>query len=193
MSPIVVVQYDPVWPAAFDQLHRTVWPAISDLAMSIEHVGSTSVPGLAAKPVIDLSVVVPSVDDVPRAIEKLARLGYVHSGNLGVDGREAFQSPHHAPRHHLYLCPHGGLALRNHLAVRDHLRAHPEDVARYGALKLQLAARYPDDIAAYTEGKTDVILQILEAAGFRPDELDSIAGINRRQPAEPAHPSEPPG
>jgi GrpB-like predicted nucleotidyltransferase (UPF0157 family) len=182
MSPIVVVRYDPSWPAAFEQLRRSIWPAVSDVATSIEHVGSTSVPGLAAKPVIDVSLVVPSIDDVPAAIDRLAGLGYVHSGNLGVKGREAFQSPHHAPRHHLYLCPRGSLALRNHLVVRDHLRTHREDAARYGALKLQLARQHSDDIAAYTAGKTESILRILEAAGFRPDELDAIDRINRPAP-----------
>src|SRR5262249_22524917 len=158
---------------------RRIWPAVCDVATSIEHVGSTSVPGLAAKPVIDISVVVATSGDVPAAIGRLAGLRYVHSGNLGVEGREAFQSPHHEPRHHLYLCPRGSLALRNHLVVRNHLRTHPEDAARYGALKLQLAARYPDDIASYTAGKTGTILRILEAAGFQPDELDTIDRINR--------------
>ncbi len=182
MSPIVVVPYDPVWPAAFEQLRQVIWPVVADVATSIEHVGSTSVPGLAAKPVIDISVVVPAVDDVTSAIERLAGLGYVHSGDLGVRGREAFQSPHQAPRHHLYLCPRGSLALRNHLVVRDHLRTHPEDAARYGALKLQLAGQYRDDIAAYTAGKTETILRILASAGFRPDELETIERINRGEP-----------
>ena len=181
MSPVVVVPYDPGWPSAFEQLRRSIWPAVSDVATSIEHVGSTAVPGLLAKPVIDVSVVVPAADDVSEAIDRLAELGYVHSGDLGVEGREAFQSPHQSPRHHLYLCPRGSLALRNHLAVRDHLRTHPEDAARYGALKLKLAAQFPDDIAAYTEGKTRAILPILEGAGFRRDELDTIARINRRE------------
>ena len=180
MSPIVVVPYDPGWPGAFEQLRGSIWPAVSDLATSIEHVGSTSVPGLIAKPVIDISIVVPAAGDVFVAIDRLAGLGYVHSGNLGVEGREAFQSPHQSPRHHLYLCPRGSLALRNHLVVRDHLRTHPEDAARYGALKLRLAQQCADDIAGYTEGKTEAILRILETAGFRSDELDTIGRINRR-------------
>jgi len=182
MNPIVVVPYDPAWPSAFEQLRRVIWPAVADVATSIEHVGSTSVPGLAAKPVIDITVVVPAVDDVASAIEGLAGLGYVHSDDLGVIGREAFQSPHQAPRHHVYLCPRGSLALRNHLVVRDHLRTHPDDAARYGALKLQLAGQYRDDVAAYTAGKTETILRILASAGFRPDELETIERINRGEP-----------
>jgi len=100
-----VVEYDPNWPAAFEQLRLVVWPAVSVLATSVEHVGSTSVPGLAAKPIIDISVVVPTAADVPAAIHRLAAVGYVHQGNLGVEGREAFQAPDSTPRRHLYLCP----------------------------------------------------------------------------------------
>src|SRR5262245_7899068 len=132
MNTIVVVEYDPNWPAVFEQLRLGIWPAISDLATSIEHVGSTSVAGLAAKPIIDITVVVPTAADVPLAINRLSALGYVHQGNLGVEGREAFQAPCSMPRHHLYLCPSDSLALRNHLVLRDHLRTHPEVAIRYG-------------------------------------------------------------
>ena len=120
MNTIVVVEYDPNWPTVFEQLRLAIWSAVSDLATSVEHVGSTSVPGLAAKPIIDISVVVPGADEVRVAIDRLAALGYVDRGNLGVDGRGSM------PRHHLYLCPSESLALRNHLAVREHLRADPE-------------------------------------------------------------------
>jgi GrpB-like predicted nucleotidyltransferase (UPF0157 family) len=180
MNTIVVVEYDPNWPTVFEQIRLGIWPAVSDLATSVEHVGSTSVPGLAAKPVIDISVVVPRATDAPAAINRLAALGYVHRGNLGVEGREAFQAPDSMPRRHLYLCPSDSLALRNHLVVRDHLRAHPDVARQYGELKKRLAAQYPEDIDKYTEGKTDAIVRILEAAGFRADELETIERINRR-------------
>jgi GrpB-like predicted nucleotidyltransferase (UPF0157 family) len=180
MNTIVVVEYDPDWPRVFEEIRLVIWPAVSDLATSVEHVGSTSVPGLAAKPVIDITVVVPRVTDVPAAINRLAALGYVHRGNLGVEGREAFQAPDSMPRRHLYLCPSDSLALRNHLVVREHLRAHPEVARQYGELKKRLAAQYPGDIDRYTEGKTDAIVRILDAAGFRADELETIERINRR-------------
>ena len=83
------------------------------------------------------------------------------------------------PRHHLYLCPHDSLALRNHLLVRDYLRAHPEAAARYGELKKQLARQHPDEIGAYVAGKTDLLLEILGASGLSAGELDAIARINR--------------
>jgi GrpB-like predicted nucleotidyltransferase (UPF0157 family) len=130
VGAIVVVDYDPYWPATFEQLRQRIWPAVADVATSVEHVGSTSVPGLAAKPIIDMSVVVPTASDVSIAIGRLAALGYIHCGNLGVEERDAFQSPGDLPRHHLYLCPHNSLALRNHVLVRDYLRAHPEAATR---------------------------------------------------------------
>jgi GrpB-like predicted nucleotidyltransferase (UPF0157 family) len=145
----------------------------------MEHVGSTSVPGLSAKPVIDIDIVVPAEADVPPAIERLTTLGYVHRGDLGVEGREAFTPPAPSPGHHLYLCPSNNLALANHLAVRDYLREHPEDAHEYGALKKQLASRFPHDIDAYIAGKTDAILRILERVGFRQDDRQAIERINR--------------
>jgi GrpB-like predicted nucleotidyltransferase (UPF0157 family) len=76
MRRIVVIEYDPAWPATFDDLRARVWPVVGDHALAIEHMGSTSVPGLAATPIIDMTVVLPSADDVPQAIERLATLGY---------------------------------------------------------------------------------------------------------------------
>src|SRR5258705_12320222 len=89
---VEVVDYDPRWPTRFETLRARIVAALGSLADSIEHVGSTSVPGLAAKPIIDIDVLVVSAIDVPEAIERLALLGYLHRGNLGIDGREAFES-----------------------------------------------------------------------------------------------------
>src|SRR5262245_42394282 len=130
MSPsVVVVPYDGRWPAFFERIRSRVGPALRGVATSVEHVGSTSVPGLAAKPVIDVSVVVPGAPELREAIARLERIGYVHRGTLGIADREAFESPEALPDHHLYVCPQGSVALANHLAVRDWLRAHP-DAAR---------------------------------------------------------------
>ena len=165
MRTIVVADYDPEWPKIFERLRARVWPAVQGIALSVEHVGSTSVPGLAAKPVIDMSIVVPTEADVPRAIERMATLGYEHRGNLGVEGREAFSRPEDLPYHHMYLCPQGSIGLDNLLAVRDYLRDHPETAQAYGDLKKQLAKKFPHDIESYVEGKTDLILGILKAQG----------------------------
>lgn len=176
----MVVEYDPNWLHIFEQLHARVWPAVSDLALSVEHVGSTSVPGLAAKPVIDLNVVARSEQDVPALIERLATLGYVHRGNLGIEGREAFYQPADLPRHHLYLSPQGSLGLRNHLTVRDHLRANPAIAREYGELKRRLARAFPDDIDGYIDGKTDFIVGILRRAGLHPEQVSSIEAANKK-------------
>lgn len=176
MVSVVVVEYDQAWPAIFEQLRDRIWPAVSDLAHSVEHVGSTSVPGLAAKPVIDLNVVARSERDVPALIGRLATLGYAHRGNLGVEGREAFYQPEGLPRHHLYLSPQGALGLQNHLAVR----ANPDATREYGELKRRLAREFPNDIDGYIDGKTDFIVGILRRAGLHPEQLGSIEAANQK-------------
>ena len=179
---VVVEDYDPAWPRDFEMLRQRVWPVLSGIALRIEHVGSTSVPGLAAKPIIDMTIVVASRDEVPAAIERLASLGYVHQGNLGIDDREAFHHPAELRRHNLYLCPAETIGVVNQIAVRDYLRAHHEEAARYGALKKQLAERFPDDIDSYVFGKTDFVLGILRRAGLTAEQIDKIERDNRPGP-----------
>lgn len=186
---IAVVEYDPAWAEAFERVRATVWPALHDVALAIEHVGSTSVPGLWAKPIVDVDVIVPDEAAVAFAIKRLAAIGYVHRDDLGLTGREAFEAPRDDPTlqpHHLYVCPQGSVALRNHLAVRDHLRAFPASVRAYGALKRRLARAHPHDIDAYVAGKTDFVLAILRAAGFEREELGEIERINRKPMRPPA-------
>jgi GrpB-like predicted nucleotidyltransferase (UPF0157 family) len=180
MRTIVVVDYDPSWPEAFERVHSTIWPVVSDVALGVEHIGSTAVPGLAAKPIIDVDVLVRVESDISAAIERLATLGYVHRGNLGVEGRDAFDSPEGLPAHNLYLCPRNSPGLVNHLAVRDHLRTHRDAAKEYGELKKQLAKQFPHDIGGYVEGKTDFLLRILRAAGLSSERLAEIERANRR-------------
>ncbi len=101
----------------------------------VEHVGSTAVPGLAAKPVLDIDVVVPA-GDVDAAVAALESAGYVHRGDLGVPDREAFHAPDDDPRRHVYVCRAGSLSVRNHLAVRDVLRRREDLREAYAAVKL---------------------------------------------------------
>src|SRR6266571_937284 len=145
----LVVDPDPEWPDQFRRLRDKVWPAVSDFALAIEHVGSMSVRGLAAKPVIDLDIVIPSRNETPIAVAQLGQMGYEHLGDLGIEDREAFRAPEGGPAHNLYVCPRYSLALRNHLALRDHLRAHSADVAAYTALKKRLAEQFRGDIDGY--------------------------------------------
>jgi GrpB-like predicted nucleotidyltransferase (UPF0157 family) len=176
---ITVVDYDPVWSTQFETLRSTILSAVGDIVVAVEHVGSTSVPGVAAKPIIDIDVVVASQADVSVAIERLAVIGYEHHGNLGVEGREAFGSPPELPQRHLYVCVQGGTALQNHLALRDYLRNNSDAAATYGRLKKQLAARFPTDIDRYIDGKTDFILGVLRTMGLTDKQLATIDVINR--------------
>ncbi len=179
MRTIAVVDYDPMWPRVCEEVRATVWKVLKDFAIAVEHVGSTSVPGLAAKPIVDVDVVVASDSDIGKAIEQLATLGYEYRGDLGVTGREAFRNPPGVTSHHLYVCREGVTPLRNHLALRDYLRSHPDKVVAYGDLKKRLAQQFPHDIDAYIAGKTNFILHILEESSFSDDELQRIANPNR--------------
>ena len=163
-AAIVIVDYDPSWPHTFAALRAPIWEAVCDIALAVEHVGGTSVPGLAAKPVIDMDVIVPSPSNIPAVIERLAVLGYEHRGDLGIQGREAFQSPPGLPKHHLYLCAQGCAAVENHLTIRNCLRRDPTVAAQYSLLKRQLAKQFPTDIDRYVSGKTEFLLGVLRAA-----------------------------
>lgn len=162
--PVVIVDYDPAWPEAFARLRDRAAAALGPVARRIEHVGSTSVPGLAAKPVIDLTVVVAAPGDVPEAIRRLAGIGYQHQGDQGIPGREAFSSPPGPPVHHLYVCAEGNRELRRHLLFRDYLRVHPETARQYGDLKRALAERYRTDRDGYSQAKTDFVEGVLREA-----------------------------
>lgn len=179
MPTVVVVDHDPAWAGAFERLRARAWPAVEDLALSMEHVGSTAIPELAAKPIIDASPVLRSEADLTAVVARLAPLGYVHLGDLGIQGPEAFDCSALSPPHPLYACPRGGLGLRNHLAVRDHSRAHPESVRAYGELKRRLAAEHPEDIDASCEGNSEFLLGVLRAAGSDPASLDADESSNR--------------
>jgi GrpB-like predicted nucleotidyltransferase (UPF0157 family) len=187
MSLVVINAYDPEWPRTFERIRAHVWPAVQHAAMSVEHVGSTSVPGLRAKPVIDACIVVASRRDIPYVVKGLTRVGYVHRGDLGVPGREAFQQPAAFPKHHLYASHRGSLNLKNQLGLRDYLRSHPEAAREYGDLKERLAERFPEDIDSYIAGKTEFILGILKQIGLTSEELAAIRSLN--QPENPAPPT----
>jgi GrpB-like predicted nucleotidyltransferase (UPF0157 family) len=155
-GPITIVESDPVWPTQFERLRTRAAAAAGDVVVAVEHIGSTAVPGLAAKPVIDLVVVV-EPHDLQTAVERLIAIGYVHQGNLGVEGREAFGAPKGERKHHLYVSPTDSEELRAQLAFRDRLREDPALGAEYVALKRELAARFRDDRSGYTDAKSDFV------------------------------------
>lgn len=147
-------------------LAARVQATLGSLVITIEHIGSTAVPGLAAKPIIDLDAVLSSPTDLPEAIRLLARIGYVHEGDLGIAGREGFRSPPSEPRHHLYVVAAGAKELRRHLAFRDALRTDGDLRDSYAALKRSLAVQYKDDRNSYTQAKSAFIKSAL-SAGLR--------------------------
>jgi len=172
---ITVVDYDPAWPDRFRALRSEYHRALVEHdvpVLAIEHVGSTSVPGLAAKPVIDCDIVV-RADQVRAAGDVLVGLGFTALGELGVPQRWAFKEPPRLAGTATYVVVEGALALRNHLAVRDVLRADPVLRQRYAAVKKAVAAT-AGDIVEYGRGKNAMVQELLAAAGLTPDERASI-------------------
>jgi GrpB-like predicted nucleotidyltransferase (UPF0157 family) len=160
----MVVAYDPEWPDLFGELRDRVDTALADVAHVTEHVGSTAVPGLDAKPVIDLDVVLPDDAAVGPAIGALAAAGWRHQGDLGIKGREAFLPPADAIYHHLYVVVAGSQPHRDHIDLRDFLRAHPGQAARYSDLKRRLAVLLKTDRSAHGDGKAEMIAEFLRQA-----------------------------
>ena len=164
---ITVVDYDPSWPRRFEALRREYAAAFSAAGVAlvtIEHVGSTSVPGLAAKPVIDCDIVL-TEPDLPAATDVLTGLGFRPLGELGIPLRWAFREPDRLAGTNTYLVIEGCLSLRNHLGLRDTLRARPDLRDRYGALKQRLA-RTTADLEEYGRGKSALVQEILAVAGL---------------------------
>lgn len=164
---VVVEPYRPAWPEEFQIIRGELARALGEDALAVEHVGSTAVEGLAAKPIIDIDAVIPA-GRFAAVREKLAQIGYRHEGDLGIAGREAFQysGKVHLMKHHLYVCYEDCPALHRHLTFRDWLRTHPEDRDFYGAVKTDLAARFPGDIDGYMAGKAPCIEAIYQKCGL---------------------------
>jgi len=163
LNPIVVEPYSPQWQTEFERIKSYLLPFVSELSMAIHHVGSTSVPGLAAKPIIDIDIEIPSYDVFPKVCEQLEKAGWRHGGDYGIEKREAFKSakPLGFMEHHLYVCPSDSAELRRHLAFRDYLRSHKEAAFEYGELKQSLAKKHINDIGAYIDGKSAFIQSVL--------------------------------
>jgi GrpB-like predicted nucleotidyltransferase (UPF0157 family) len=172
---IAVVEYDPAWPGRFEQLRQEYAAAMAAAAVpvvAIEHVGSTSVPGLAAKPVIDCDIIV-AEPDVAAAAQALTGLGFTPLGDLGIPLRQAFREPPRLTGTNTYVIVQGCLSLRNHLAVRDTLRADARLREQYAAVKQRVGATAAD-IDEYGRGKNTIIQQILAAAGLTDAERAAI-------------------
>ncbi len=160
MSPIVrVLPFQVGWRPAFETESLLVREALGDAVHALHHIGSTAVPGLAAKPVIDMLLEVPDLALLDARSEALLALGYEALGEYGLPGRRYFRkSDAQGQRsHHLRAFVAGHREARRHLVFRDYLIAHPEVATAYGALKLAQARAHPQDIEAYMDGKDPFI------------------------------------
>ena len=165
---VIVEPYDEAWEKAFMDIEKELRAALGDTAERIEHVGSTSVRGLSAKPVIDIDVVIRDTSMLPAAVSALAGIGYTHEGDLGIPGREAFKykGKEHLLKHHLYVCAEDSSELKRHITFRDYLRSHPEAVKEYSRVKEEGAALYPYDIDGYIRHKSPFIEKIYKELGI---------------------------
>jgi GrpB-like predicted nucleotidyltransferase (UPF0157 family) len=168
---IVIAPYDPDWPRAFERQRDRIEPVLRPwLVRRVEHMGSTSVPGMPAKAIIDMLAVIRDIDDVQQLMGSLHALGWLHAPEPGDDQRRfrSFCTPSIANRtHHLHVVEMASEQWRGRLAFRDHLRGHPGLAGAYGALKRELAAHHgadPNRRDDYRNGKARFIAEVTELA-----------------------------
>lgn len=156
---VVVVPYNPDWPAMFDAEAARVCQALNDQTAVAHHIGSTAVPGLHAKPVIDMLVEAADVTKLDARNDAIKSLGYEPMGQFGLPGRRFFRKDDTDGNrtHHVHAYANNNPEALRHLAFRDFMRAHPQWAQRYGQLKQRLAQQYPEDIEAYMDGKDPFI------------------------------------
>jgi GrpB-like predicted nucleotidyltransferase (UPF0157 family) len=171
-----IVDHDRAWPGMAEQELRRIEAAVGDVAVRLEHVGSTAVPGLAAKPIIDLQLSVTAMEPRALYVAPLERLGYLFAPAPESPDHHFFAKPPERPRtHHLHVCPAGGEHELRHVAVRDFLRSHPGEAASYAALKRAVVARHPQDRLAYIDGKDEYVTALEQRA---------VAWARRRRPGD---------
>ena len=158
---VVVEKWNPKWKDEFEKIVASLGKDIIYNSIKIEHVGSTSVEGLSAKPIIDLDIVIEN-DNFEIIKRLLNDKGYKHEGDLGIEGREAFSysGKEELMTHHLYVCPKNSKELFKHITFRNFLKNNPALVAEYSKVKEQAAVLYPDDIDKYMEFKSEIIEKI---------------------------------
>jgi GrpB-like predicted nucleotidyltransferase (UPF0157 family) len=168
-AEVRVCDYDMQWPYLFSRIESELREQLGASVLAIEHVGSTSVPGLAAKPIIDIEVVISSSYQFPSVKERLERFGYIHRGPCGVPDREVFRCVIDLPFHHLYVSEMDARPLKEHLLFRNALRQNPELVSEYAELNRALADQYRHDREAYTEAKAGFIRSVTQSSLAKSD------------------------
>ena len=166
---VIVLPYDRTWKSAFEEIKQEIEDVLGDLILGVEHVGSTSVEGLSAKPIIDIDVVIKDYSVFAAVVQELETIGYFHEGDLGIQDREAFQYANklHLQKHHLYVCPQYSKELLHHVAFRDYLRNNPDAVQKYSLVKETAATLFPDDIEKYMEYKAPCIEELYARCGLK--------------------------
>ena len=166
---VIVLPYDTAWESAFEAIRAEIEAALGDLIFGIEHVGSTSVKGLSAKPCIDIDVVIRDYSVFDTVVQKLDAIGYIHEGDLGIRDREAFKyaDKPHLMTHHLYVCPRDSEELHRHIVFRDILRKNPEAVKKYSQVKKTAAKLFPNSIDQYIEYKSPCIEELYRECGLK--------------------------
>ena len=166
---VIVLPYDAAWKSAFEDIKIEIESALGDLIIGIEHVGSTSVESMSAKPCIDLDIVIKDDANLDAVICCLAQIGYLHEGDLGIKGREAFaySDKPHLMKHHLYVCRESSEELHRHITFRNYLRRHPDAAKVYSAVKEEAARLYPDDIDRYMAHKAPCIEALYAQCGLQ--------------------------
>ena len=154
---VVVEPYNKEWKSDFIAIRDELDAVLKDIVLKIEHVGSTSVEGLSAKPVVDIDVVIKDTTVLPDVISALQTIGYFHEGDLGIPGREAFkyEGKEHLRKHHLYVCSQDSEELKRHITFRDYLRSNPDAVEEYSKIKEEAANLYPWDIDKRSHAQSD--------------------------------------
>lgn len=173
---IELLPYDPAWPDQYQQEAEQLSAIFSDQLVSIHHIGSTAIPGIKAKPVIDILVVVREIEQVEPFNQAMIDFGYLPRGERGIPGRRYFRKgPDDLHSHHVHVYGQGHQAIWLHLDFRDYLRAHPAEGQAYSQLKETLAEKYREDPAGYTKEKTDfVVKQNRRAAIWRKQQKTGV-------------------
>ena len=164
---VVVEKWNPKWKDEFERIVDSLGEDVIYNSVKIEHIGSTSVEGLSAKPIIDLDIVIEN--DKFEIIKRLLNdKGYEHEGDLGIEGREAFSysGKEELMTHHLYVCPKDSKELFKHITFRDFLKNNSALASEYSKVKEQAAVLYPDDIDKYVEFKSEIIEKIYKRCGL---------------------------
>ena len=160
---VIVSEYDPAWPDMYQQEKEQIVRILGENCLAVYHIGSTSVPGLAAKPVIDIMAAVRSLEKVEEAADRFSGIGYESCGEFGIPGRRYLRKGGDERTHQIHIFQGEDWGnLGRHLAFRDYLRAHERERQAYGDLKKELARRFPYDVEGYCDGK-DAFVRNLES------------------------------